>query len=277
MQARRQRSLIKYVGGKAWLAPFICDGIRNKLAETSGRYIEPFLGGGAVALDLALPNMLLADVNKHLIHMFVAVRDYPRAVARELQRMTVGRDAFLRQRSKCRVRRAAYAAQFVYLSRLSFNGLLRVNASGAYNMPYGLAANGAPHPLPDITRFMDVHQAIRTSEIRCWDFRKTISMAKPGDVLFCDSPYDGTFTSYTASKFDETDQRDLAACIQAAVSRNVRFIATNASTPLVRSLYSWATVLENWEPRYVSCVGADRGAARCVLITNDTSMICRPT
>ena len=63
-----------------WLVPVASEIAYTHLQTTDGRYIEPFLGGGAVAADLGLPNMLLADLCTPLINAFSQVRRNANAV-----------------------------------------------------------------------------------------------------------------------------------------------------------------------------------------------------
>ena len=64
--------------------PIKCQGIKTKLVPTilrgidrdpDGLWIEPFLGSGVVALNVAPRRALLADSNPHLIRFYQAIKD----------------------------------------------------------------------------------------------------------------------------------------------------------------------------------------------------------
>ena len=84
---------IKCQGIKTKLVPFIFRSIEWH-AESAGRWIEPFLGSGVVALNFAPPKALLGDTNKHIIRFYqsiqsgeingTAVREYLANEGREL-------------------------------------------------------------------------------------------------------------------------------------------------------------------------------------------------
>src|SRR4051812_30875638 len=84
-ERKRCKPLIRWAGGKKWLVPFLSPMICERLSATRGNYVEPFLGGGAIALDLGLPNMVLGDVCKPLVNMYKAVVRNPGVVFWNLQ------------------------------------------------------------------------------------------------------------------------------------------------------------------------------------------------
>ena len=93
------------------------------------------------------------------------------------------------------------AARFIYLNKTCYNGLYRVNSKGKFNVPEGRYHN------PDICnagRLREASQALRNATIRVGDFA---SIVQPGrhDLVYCDPPYDGVFTSYQASGFDGSE------------------------------------------------------------------------
>ena len=49
------------------------------------RYIEPFIGGGALAFDLEHPNTVISDLNPELTNLYQIVKDKPEALIDRLK------------------------------------------------------------------------------------------------------------------------------------------------------------------------------------------------
>ena len=62
-------------------------------------------------------------------------------------------------------------------------------------------------------------------------------MMQAGDVVYCDPPYDGTFSSYHTAGFTEDDQYRLASILERRASEGHPVIVSNSDTFLTRSLY----------------------------------------
>jgi len=268
--------IVKWAGGKRWLAPIIAPGIYERLAVTKGRYIEPFLGGGAIALDLGLPGMILTDVCKPLIEMYRAVCKSPGSVSWSLQAMI---DQGINEENYYKIRAANYtsrvqaAARFIYLNKLGYNGLYRENLNGGYNVPFGKSSNGGKRSLPSPEDLVAVAAAFSKSRIMTGDFRTVIEEAQRGDVLYGDPPYLGTFSNYSAGGFSEDEHVALAAALRGAHERGVVVIASNSDNERVRELYSWAFVTPVSERHVIGATGARRGKKPAVLIVSDETIL----
>jgi DNA adenine methylase len=261
--------LFKWAGGKRWISPVIGPHIRQYLNQGRGRYIEPFLGGAALAFWLGSPGMLLADIEAPLIEAYVAVRDECNTVECELSRLILsGTDAetYARVRGVVPAEPSARAARLMYLNRLCFNGLYRTNRRGLFNVPYGRY----DRPLfPSSSHLRAVSGLLSTAAIRAQDFEATISEARAGDVIFADPPYHSTgagFVSYHQKPFGEAEQVRLAAALRAASERGVTVVSTNADTDLIRTLYEWAPMVPTGERRAINSSKTGRGRVQCLLI-----------
>ncbi|EIB9632576.1 Dam family site-specific DNA-(adenine-N6)-methyltransferase, partial [Escherichia coli] len=112
-------------------------------------------------------------------------------------------------------------------------GLCRYNKSGYFNIPYGNYKN--PYfPEKEIRAFAE--KAQRATFI-CASFDETLAMLKVGDVVYCDPPYDGTFSGYHTDGFTEDDQYHLASVLEHRSSEGHPVIVSNSDTSLIRSLY----------------------------------------
>ena len=272
-QLAHAQPILKWLGGKRWITDTICDGIHQYLDRTGGRYFEPFMGGGAVALDLGIDNMMLSDSCEPLMITYDVIRRNPDDVIRLLDEMAaVGMD----KDTYYAVRAQAFhgdpieiAAMMIYLNKLGYNGVFRVNKSGGYNVPYG---NDRSRSDPaSLFNYEGIHQAARalaTAEIGCADFRTVIEEAGVNDVIFADPPYASTFASYSKCKFTSDDQDDLADRLFEAWQEGAVVLSTNANHPDIHSLYEWATVTPTEEARSVNRDGRGRDKIGCVLISS---------
>ncbi|EAA6398008.1 DNA adenine methylase, partial [Salmonella enterica subsp. enterica serovar Newport] len=125
------------------------------------------------------------------------------------------------------------AVYFLYLNRHGYRGLCRYNQKGEYNNPYGHYKK--PYfPENEIRTFAE--KAKRATFI-CASFEETLSLLQAGDVVYCDPPYDGTFSGYHAAGFTEDDQYHLASILERRSSEGHPVIVSNSDTSLTRSLY----------------------------------------
>lgn len=228
------RPFLKWAGSKKWL---VRRGVERPAFE---RYIEPFLGSGAVFFHLLPRVALLADSNDYLINCFRQIKDCPEDVFHEYEELfrqhTV--DEYYRVRDKLETGSVLGAAQFLYLNRTCFNGIFRVNLSGKFNVPLGSKIND-PFSLAD---FLQWASALKGASLYVSDFEKIIDEAGPGDFVFADPPYTvahnkNGFIEYNEKIFSWDDQVRLAECLKRASLRGANFLLTNADHESVRGLY----------------------------------------
>lgn len=255
--------IVKWAGGKRQLLDLILPLVAERLSP-GGVYHEPFLGGAAVALalDEGVP-VVARDVCADLVETYQAVASSPHRVFVRLSELfaTHSQESYYAVRSTVPERAHDRAARFIYLNKTGFNGLYRVNSQGAFNVPIGRRRRPATCPrYGDLVAFS---WRARYWALSCGDFEPAVDAAEPGDVIYADPPYHGTF-GYSAD-FSESDQARLAAALRRAARRGVGVVATNSRTPLVRKLYQWADVRTISEGRAVAADASRRGDALCIL------------
>lgn len=231
------KPFIKWAGGKRWLI----DCPDFSIPEFEGRYIEPFLGGGAVFFHLQPKASILSDLNPRLIEVYQAVRDDWKRVENELRKLQKlhSKAYYYEERSRRRLRKHTKAAQFLYLNRTCWNGLYRENLSGVFNVPIGSKTRVL---LPD-DDFEGVSRLLKKAEIYSGDFEDTLLEAKSGDFVFVDPPYTTAhnlngFVKYNQNIFSWDDQVRLKSSIQAAIARGATVALTNADHKSIWDLYS---------------------------------------
>lgn len=250
-----KKPFLKWVGDKSRLLDQIL------LPPFTGRYFEPFLGGGALFFSLGkLHRPWLSDTNEALIRCYEGVRDSVADVIEELRRLPQTREAYESIREGYLT-----PAKFIYVNKLGYNGLWRVNRAGKVNVPYGKKIN----VVWDIEGLHAASRALQGAILHAQPFENTLCFARPGDLVFLDPPYWGTYGAYTAKRFTEADHGRLARCAATLVAKGVFVVVTNSDTPEVRQLYKGFKISEIQGRQSVSC--KDRGATKELLIVGDTS------
>ncbi|EKS4710170.1 Dam family site-specific DNA-(adenine-N6)-methyltransferase [Salmonella enterica] len=235
-----RRPFLKWAGGKYSLLPEL-----DRLIPAGKRLIEPFVGGGSVFLNSDKHEyFLLADINADLINLYQMLAVVPDSVIAEAMKAfrhlndaenyTVIREAFNAQQLDAVER----AAAFLYLNRHCFNGLIRYNLDGFFNVGFGKYK--APYfPEEEIRAFKrKAHACVFMNA----GFRRTLALAGDGDVVYCDPPYEpmpGTagFTSYASGGFSWDSQVALAESCVAAHQRGAKVFISNSTAPRVIELY----------------------------------------
>ncbi|HAU2800704.1 TPA: Dam family site-specific DNA-(adenine-N6)-methyltransferase [Salmonella enterica subsp. diarizonae] len=235
-----RRPFLKWAGGKYSLLPEL-----YHLIPAGKRLIEPFVGGGSVFLNSDKhERFLLADVNADLINLYQMLAVVPDSVIGEaikafrhlndVENYTVIREAFNAQKLNATER----AAAFLYLNRHCFNGLMRYNLDGFFNVGWGKYK--APY-FPE-KELMAFRQKSRVCVFMNAGFEHTLRLAGDGDVVYCDPPYEpmpGTagFTNYASGGFSWDSQVALAESCVAAHQRGAKVFISNSTAPRVIELY----------------------------------------
>jgi DNA adenine methylase len=215
--------------------PLKCQGIKTKLAgeirrlaqaQEFDRWVEPFCGSCVVALNVQPKRALLADSNTHIISLY-----------REIQRggltPALATGFLTEQGEKLRAGGETYyyavrerfnaqptSLDFLFLNRSCFNGVMRFNRHGKFNVPYGHKPERFAQAY--VTKISNQIRRISEAISACdWsfavsDFRQTLASVQPGDLVYADPPYAGRHVDYfnSWSVADETDLVKLLKGIQ---------------------------------------------------------------
>ena len=264
--------VVKWVGGKSKLLPELT----ARLPERFGRYFEPFVGGAALFFRLAPQRAVLSDSNPDLIGLYTCVRADVAGVIKKLEhhRAAHSEAHYYATRTRWNDRERSWssaerAATFIYLNKTCFNGLWRVNRSGAFNVPIGRYTD-PPICVPDALRAAS--RALAGASLRCGDYQAAAAEAERGDFLYFDPPYDpltptASFTSYTADAFGPDDQRALAELARGLVARGCKVMLSNSDTPFVRSLYKGFKIDRVKCARAINANAQRRGEVDEVIVT----------
>lgn len=232
----RAEPILKWAGGKQIIARSLVE----RFPKSYSRYLDPFVGGGSVALESSAKEGFLSDQNEWLIETYAAVRDDWRRVAQILDGMRNTEDEFYRVRridpnTKDEFTRAA---MLIYLNKTCFRGLFRVNRLNHFNVPYGRYARRYYDP-SNLAAFSEF---IGGFKLRVSDFELAVADAGPDDFVYFDPPYHriggySDFNRYTSGKFKEIDHLRLRNVCVELDKRGIRWLQSNSSTKYIRELY----------------------------------------
>ncbi|EOB3228384.1 Dam family site-specific DNA-(adenine-N6)-methyltransferase [Escherichia coli] len=267
-----QRPFLKWAGGKYSLLPEL-----YHLIPEGKRLVEPFVGGGSVFLNSEKhESFLLADVNADLINLYQMLEvDHIRvcSLAKILFERANSEEAYKDLRGEFNNQRMGAperAAAFLFLNRHCFNGLIRYNRDGFFNVGWGKYE--APYfPEIEIKAFkLKSHKCVFLNA----GYRRTLALAGDGDVVYCDPPYEplpGTagFTNYAAGGFTWDDQIALAENCVSAHQRGAKILISNSTAPRVIELYEYLgfTLHHVNARRAISSKGSTRETASDVVAT----------
>ncbi len=266
---KHSKPFVKWAGGKTKLLSALAALVPSQY----DRYVEPFVGGGALFFELTPHRALLSDSNGELINCYKIVRDKPDELIACLSLMTVSEENFysVRKIAPETLTDLQRAARVIYLNKTCYNGLYRVNKRGQFNTPYGKYKKAR---LFDKASLIAASEALKTAIVEENDFESILlKQTKEHDFIYLDPPYPpvgrfSDFKRYTKRFFDEDEHRRLAKAVGEIDSRGCKFILSNAKHPLVNELYSKFRKIDVEAPRYINCQGEKRGGVPELIITN---------
>jgi len=227
---------IKWAGGKQALVKQL----KPHFPINFKKYVEPFIGGGALFFSLKHPNAVISDQNEWLIDTYIAIRDDWKAVAKKLDKIPNTKEDFLKIRSASRekIDLATRAAHFIYLNKTCFRGLFRVNKGGQFNVPYG-EYNRRYYSPENLEAASLILQKVN---ILKGDYENALIGLSEDDFVYLDPPYYklggySDFNRYTSGQFREQDHLRLAAVCNELTDRGVKWAMSNSDTPFIRTIY----------------------------------------
>ena len=220
------------------IPPIKCQGIKSKLVpwiqETlswneRGRWIEPFMGSGVVGFNIAPYRALFCDSNPHLINFYSVInsggiqpgmaREFLVAEGKKLA--TCGEAYYYEVRS--RFNATHDPLDFLFLNRSCFNGVIRFNNRGEFNVPFGHKPERfSPAYITKIVNQIEwVFKKAQLSQwtFRCQDFRATLAAdVQDDDAVYCDPPYAGRHVDYF-NGWSPQDEHDLSDLLKRSPAR----------------------------------------------------------
>ncbi len=222
---------------KILVPPIKCQGIKTKLVQwivehvslgDTERWIEPFMGSGVVGFNLRPRRAVFSDINPHIINFYKAIQSGN--ITPASARAFLEREGDLLEKNgeshyyaiRDRFNQNSDPFDFLFLNRASFNGVIRFNRKGRFNVPFGHKPQRFSRAY--VTKIVNQIQYVSTAmlhydwEFVCSDFREVISIARSTDFIYCDPPYVGRHTDYFNS-WSETDENDLYQLLSATTAK----------------------------------------------------------
>jgi DNA adenine methylase len=217
---------IKSQGIKTKLVPWI----RTLAPPRLGRWIEPFMGTGVVALNMDPQEAVLCDINPHVIRFYKAiqagdiepagVREYLEREGKALEKAPDdGYEHFRAIRN--RFNEKYDPLDFLFLSRAGFNGMMRFNRSGKWNVPFCKKPQrfSRSYVTKIVNQVAEAARIIRPGwRLLAESYEKTIPLATRDDVIYCDPPYLGRHVCYYGG-WTEGDERRLFGLLSETPAR----------------------------------------------------------
>lgn len=255
MQAR---PFLKWAGGKSQLIKEIDENLPEELAQGKiNRYIEPFVGGGAVFLYIAqfsnIEEFFIWDINPELVLAYKTIQKNVEDLIElllKLQDKYLSFDAeerkqyFYQIRSQFNLQRQQIdfqtyhpdwverTAQLIFLNRTCFNGLFRVNSKGEFNVPVGRYKNPK---ICHVNNLRSVAQILQNTQIHYGDFTDSGAFVDNRSLVYFDPPYrplskTANFTSYSQEIFDDSSQLRLRDFFRVLDQKGAKLLLSNSDS-----------------------------------------------
>jgi len=289
------KPFLKWAGGKRQLLPWFLGMYPPALKEGRiAHYYEPFLGSGAVFFDIVqryqVANACLTDINADLVLTYRVIQSQASKLIEALwthqkkylalsQQRRSGyfyeqRQLFNQQTglSATGSKGVARAAQLIFLNRTCYNGLFRVNASGAFNTPAG---DYKKPVICDEANLLAVAHLLRNASIKKMGYAQALKNLPASSFVYLDPPYrpvsqTARFTAYDASAFGDAQQARLAEVCRRLHAQGLPFMLSNSDTAdgFFDALYKGFTIQRVPARRLINAHATKRGPVNEIVVTN---------
>jgi len=267
-------TFVKWAGGKKQLILQF----KRFFPKKINRYIEPFVGGGAVAFYIIKnykpKEVIVSDINEELMNAYKAIKNNPEKLIKLLKKYKKkhNKEEYYKIRAEDSkfLSSLTRASRFIYLNKTCYNGLYRVNSKGQFNVPMGSYKN------PSIVmekELREISKLLKKVKIKIESFEKILNYAKKSDFIYFDPPYyplkEGkSFTTYTKYNFLEKEQEQLAEIFKKLDKKGCKVMLSNSDTGFIKNLYKDYKINIVKASRMISCEGSGRGKINEIVVTN---------
>jgi DNA adenine methylase len=294
----RIKPFVKWAGGKGSLLNQLNNyyplELKNGEIEC---YIEPFIGGGAVLIDILqnykVKEAYAFDINLDLINSYNIIKNNVEELIFNLkllenEYLSLEKDDRKEYFYNIRKQYNSYrltknemslqkATEFIFLNRTCFNGLYRVNKNGDFNVPMGNYKNPT---ICDEDNLKALSKLIKNVNFEYGDYKTSQKYIKKNTFVYFDPPYrplnvTSGFTSYTKEDFDDENQKELALYYKELNDNNVKVMLSNSNPKntnkedcFFENIYKGFNINEVYAKRMINANSNGRGEISELLITN---------
>lgn len=294
----RIKPFVKWAGGKGSLLNQLNNyyplELKNGKIEC---YIEPFVGGGAVLIDILqnydVKEAYAFDINIDLINSYNVIKNNVEELITNLkllekEYLNLEKDDRKKYFYNIRKQYNSYritkdemslqkAIEFIFLNRTCFNGLYRVNKNGDFNVPMGNYKNPT---ICDEENLRALSELIKNVNFEYGDYKASQKYIKKNTFVYFDPPYrplniTSGFTSYTKEDFDDENQKELALYYKELNNNNVKVMLSNSNPKntnkedcFFENIYKGFNINEVYAKRMINANSNGRGEISELLITN---------
>ena len=281
------KPLIKYRGGKSKEVP----DIEKHIPQFTGRYVEPFFGGGALYFHLEPREAIINDINSNLMSFYTGVRNDYSHLRKELddvgKKYEQNRRDFEELKAKTPEERVedkneqlyysirdmyngvtpkifSDALIYFFINKTAYAGMIRYNANGEFNVPYGR------YRRLNTDLVTKAHNNLLSKTIILnEDYKKVFDKANVNDFVFLDPPYDCIFSDYGNSEykdgFNDEAHEKLAQDFKNLPCKSLMVIGR---TLLTERLYSNMVIDEYAKTYAVNIRNRFKSSATHILVAN---------
>lgn len=292
------KPFVKWAGGKGSLLPQLNKFYPLELKnETIDKYVEPFIGGGAVLINILqkykVKEAYAFDINIDLINCYNIIKVNVDKLIKELSKKETQflklnleerkkyfydiRKEYNSYRIKENEQNIKRAVEFIFLNRTCFNGLYRVNKSGDFNVPFGRYKNPT---ICDADNLRNLSHLIKNVLFQYGDYKKSEKYIDNNTFVYFDPPYrplstTSAFTSYTKEDFNDENQEELADYFKRLDKKDAKLMLSNSNPKntdeddnFFEDIYNGFYINEIFVKRMINANENGRGEISELLITN---------
>jgi DNA adenine methylase len=267
---------LKWVGGKRQILPAILNHLPTDIHKF--KYIEPFIGGGAVLFYLQPKNAIINDINSELINVYEVIKNDVDNLIFDLRKHINEADYFYKIRGIDRtinyktLTTVERASRIIYLNKTCYNGLYRVNNAGEFNAPFGRYKN--PNIVNEPTlKAVNKYLNDNNIQLHSCDYSEILILSDRNSFVYLDPPYypiseNSNFTGYVQGGWDKKDQSRLKEACDELNSRGIKFLLSNSASSFIMDLYKNYNISLIKANRTINSNATNRGEVDEVLIKN---------
>ena len=246
--------LVRWVGGKNRLIPEIDKRIPKNINAQYDTYVEPFVGGGSVMFHILnnynFKKIYVNDKNKELINLYLSIKNFPKEMVDKIEKLDLKylsldvskkkemyhliRKNYNRIKLKDEKINIEKANLLMFLMRMCFNGVYRVNKKGEFNTSIGSFLTRSFRKITKVEIFA-ISEQLENVIFFSKDFSELEDLISDKTFFYLDPPYlpetdKQEHIRYTPDGFSIDEQKRLKEFIDKINLKGGKFILSNSDT-----------------------------------------------